>query len=182
MPSTPPATAWGARSGELDARTPADALLPEPDEHWVRAVDVEAPAGLVWRWLCQMRVAPYSYDLLDNLGRRSPQELTPGLDELALGQPVMTIFRLRSFARGEHLTIDGGSGVPLVPDMAISYVVEAVDAHRSRLAMHVLVRLSGPSRNPAGRVALALLRAGDLVMARRQLLNLKDLAERDARR
>ena len=175
----PPAAAWGARPEELTAATPADALHPDPDEHWVRAVDVAAPAELVWRWLCQMRVAPYSYDKLDNLGRRSPQELTSGLDELAVGQPVMTIFTLESFARNEHLTIRGRVALP---PMAVSYVVEPAGAERSRLVMHLLVRLPGPARNPAGRAALALLRAGDLVMARRQLLNFKELAERDATR
>ena len=38
------------------------------------------------------------------------------------------------------------------------------------------------TRNPLGRAAPAALRAGDLVMARRQLLDFKALAERDARR
>lgn len=182
MPSPAFATAWGAVPAELTARTPADALLPEPDEHWVRAVDVAAPPDLVWRWLCQMRAAPYSYDLVDNLGRRSPQALTPGLDELASGQRVMTIFTLESFARGEHLTILVRPRLWLLPAMAVSYVVTAAGEERSRLAMHVLVRLPPPARNPAGRAGLALLCAGDLVMARRQLLNLKGLAERDALR
>lgn len=174
-----PAAAWGARPEELTAPSPADALLPDADEHWVRAVDVAAPAELVWRWLCQMRAAPYSYDKLDNLGRRSPQELTPGLDELEVGQHVMTIFTLESFARGEHLTVKGRVSLP---PMAVSYVIEPAGEGRSRLVMHLLVRLPGAARNPVGRAGLALLRAGDLVMARRQLLNLKELAERDALR
>ena len=177
-----PTTAWNARPEELDARTPADALLPDADEHWVRAVDVAAPPDLVWRWLCQMRAAPYSYDVIDNLGRRSPQELAPGLEELEVGQRVMTIFTLESFAPGEHLTLRLRTRAGLLPPMAVAYVVSPGAAGESRLAMHVLVRLAPGTRNPLGRAALAALRAGDLVMARRQLLNFKALAERDARR
>lgn len=174
------ASSWGAQPGELRAPIPADALLPDPDERWLRAVDVAAPALLTWRWLCQLRAAPYSYDLVDNLGRRSPQELTPGLDALEHGQRVMTLFTLESWVPGEHLTLQARPRLPLLPALAVSYVLTPAGAAACRLAMHVLVRSPPLARNPPGRAGLALLRAGDLVMARRQLLNLAALAERDA--
>jgi hypothetical protein len=76
-------TSWGALDVERSEPLPCDELLPDADLVLHRAVDVAAPAPLAFRWLCQLRVAPYSYDPLDNAGRRSPRELTPGLDELA---------------------------------------------------------------------------------------------------
>lgn len=63
-----------------------DEILPEPGAVWFRAVTVNAPRTVVFRWLCQMKIAPYSYDLLDNLGRRSPRRLTPGTERLEIGQ------------------------------------------------------------------------------------------------
>ena len=98
--------AWGVDAIERHAPSPADLAAPDADEHWVRAIDVAAPPALLWRWICQLRRAPYSYDWIDNLGKRSPQQLTPGLDQPAVGQTVLRIFRIASFARDQHLTVD----------------------------------------------------------------------------
>jgi len=35
----------------------------------VAGVGVEAPVEAVWPWVAQVRLAPYSYDWIDNLGR-----------------------------------------------------------------------------------------------------------------
>jgi hypothetical protein len=59
----------------------------------------------VFSWLCQLRVAPYSYDLLDNIGRRSPRERNPELVRLEVGQRFMTVFALQSFVNGEQITL-----------------------------------------------------------------------------
>ena len=64
---------WGSTPGERDDAFACDRLVPHADDILFRAVDVAAPAAVVFRWLCQLRVAPYSYDKLDNGGRRSPQ-------------------------------------------------------------------------------------------------------------
>ncbi len=138
-----------------------------------RAIDVEAPQAVVFRWLCQLRAAPYSYDKLDNFGRRSPQELTPGLEQLERGQRVATIFRLVEFEPGESLTILHRGRV--FGEVACTYWAKRLGEERSRIVVKLVW---SPARGSlAGRLERALLPPGDLVMMRRQLLNLKELAE-----
>jgi hypothetical protein len=141
-----------------------------------RAVSVKAPPAQVFRWLCQLRAAPYSYDWIDNSGRTSPRQLTPGLDELAAGQTVMRIFTLVDFERGAHLTLqltDAPAG-RLFGDLAVTYRVDGAGAG-SRLVVKLTMRYP---RTLRGRAMRRLLPWGDLVMMRKQLLTLKRLAER----
>ena len=165
---------WGADAAERGASLPCDALLPDADLVLHRAVDVAAPAERTFRWLCQLRVAPYSYDWVDNLGRRSPRTLTPGLDRLAVGQPVMTIFTLESFVAGEHLTLrlTHPRGRRLFGTIVGTYAVRSRGPDASRL----LVRLRVAGLDPVRRRALPW---GDLLMMRKQLRTLASLAERD---
>src|SRR5215467_14289890 len=88
---------WGTTEAERELPFPCDRWLADADDALFRAVDVEAPAAVFFRWLCQLRVAPYSYDWIDNLGHQSPRRLTPGLDALAVGQRVMSLFELVEF-------------------------------------------------------------------------------------
>jgi hypothetical protein len=169
-------TSWGETAAERSAPLPCDGLLPDADLVLHRAVDAAAPAALVYRWLCQLRVAPYSYDLLDNLGRRSPRQLTPGLDELEVGQSMCRIFTLTSFTPGEQVTLrlTEPVGLRLFGRVVITYAVSASGPDTSRL----LARLRVAGLDPVRRRALAW---GDLVMMRKQLRTLAGLAERDAR-
>jgi hypothetical protein len=167
---------WGTTPAERAAPFPCDGVLPGWNLALHRGVSIAAPPPVVFRWLCQLRAAPYSYDWIDNLGRRSPRALTPGLEELAVGQPVMRIFDLVAFERDRHLTLRlRRPGV--FPPLAVSYVVVPA-AGDSRLLVKLVLRI-GPRRRE--RLAARLLAAGDWIMMRRQLLNLKSLAERTAR-
>ena len=168
---------WGTSAAERQLAFPCDALLPEPESQLYRGVTIKAAPEIIFRWLCQLRVAPYSYDWIDNAGRQSPTELIPGLDRLEIGQDVMTIFTLVDFKPNEHLTIrtkPASSGRSPFGDIAVSYLVVPQGAF-----CRLLVKLVG--RYPQtlrGRFTRRLLPWGDLIMMRRQLLNLKRLAEK----
>lgn len=167
---------WGSRAEERSEPFPCDELVSHPDITLYRAVSVEASPATVFRWLCQMRVAPYSYDLIDNLGKRSPQTLTPGTDHLEVGQQMMTIFRLASFTPNEQLTLTHRSR--LFGNLAVTYRVRADGKNGSRLVAKLVTRTNG---GVAGWLERLTLPAGDLVMMRRQLLNFARLAEKTPR-
>lgn len=177
---------WGATSAEVLRDYPADGLLRGRTTAMTRAVAVAAPQPLSWRWLCQIAVSPYSYDLLDNRGRRSPRELTPGADDLYVGK-LMMIFEITSFEPGHHWTgVTTPAAARLFGPVAVTYAAEpggpdgtdGSDGQESRMVCRLVCQVEGR----AARVRAPLLAWGDLVMMRKELLTLKRLAERDAGR
>jgi hypothetical protein len=83
---------------------PCDALIDDARTQADRAISISAPPAIVFSWLCQLRIAPYSYDILDNFGRRSPRQRTPELAQLETGQRFMTVFTLHSFIDCQQLS------------------------------------------------------------------------------
>ena len=158
---------WGVADREVLRRYPCDELVPSPAVQLWRGVTVETSPAQVWPWLCQVRLAPYSYDWLDNLGHRSPRELQwlpdpePGeaFTRIAGRFPVG---RVLSVAREEHLTAT-------IIGAVLSYVL-CREGDVTRLLLKIVL--------PRGLWYSAPLAVGDWPMARRQLLNLKALAER----
>jgi hypothetical protein len=173
---------WGTTAAERARRTPADDLVAVPTDRWTRGATSTADPATLWRWLCQLTVAPYSYDLVDNLGRRSPRTLTPGAEDLQVGQRLLMIFVIDSFVAGEHLTIRrrrrsaaeldhrGRTTSGPVGEFAVTYAVHD-DPAGSRLTATVVLDGTHP-------VVGKGLAWGDLVMMRRQLTLLCDLAAR----
>lgn len=157
-----PGEVWGATAEEVAAKLPCDDIFPDgmPAD---RALSVDAPPSLVWAWLCQIRLAPYSYDRLDNFGRPSPPVRTPDLVDLTVGDRFMRRFELASFERDNHITIKAGR-------VAITYAVTPEGAG-TRLVARAIFNGPGIIGRPLGYI--------DMIMMRRQLLNLKGHAERE---
>lgn len=171
-------TTWNVTPAERAATYPCDELMPGA-VRLDRAISIAAPPEIVFGWLCQLRVAPYSYDLLDNTGRRSPRNRSPELTELAVGQQFvrifgrMYVFELVSFDAGGQITLRQRGFGRLTRGVQVSntYAV-ASQGDGSRLRVRVL--FTGPWL--LGQT-LALV---NLVMMRKQLRVFKKLAEREA--
>ena len=158
---------WGATHDELARRYPCDDLVAEPALAAWRAVTIDASPERVWRWLIQVRLAPYSYDWIDNFGRRSPRELK-NLDDPEPGDPFTA-----SAGRplGRVLTVEHGVQLTArIMNATLTYRLVPAADNTTRLILKIVA--------PGPTFAATLLCLGDLVMARRQLLNFKKLAER----
>jgi len=172
------AATWGSTPAERAASYPAHDLLPRADVTLHRAIDVAAPPAVVFRRLCQLRVAPYSYDLLDNLGRRSPRALMPGLERLVVGQRFMTIFELAAFEQDRSLTLWLRRAQRIFGRLALTYEVRPRPGGSRLVAVLAVER----PRRVVARASTRALVYGDALMMRKQLRTLAALAARDAGR
>ena len=174
----PVSLTWGTEPEERSLTFPCDRFVQHFDAEYYRGITIRTRPQTIFRWLCQMRIAPYSYDWIDNLGRRSPQKLTPGMDELAIGQTFMYGFELIEFERNRLLTVRSKLdlfGSRIFGDIVASYLIIPHSSTDCRLLVKLIVRYV---RGPIGWLMRLLLPWGDLIMMRRQLLNFKMLSER----
>jgi hypothetical protein len=157
---------WNVTDDEVARHYPCDDFVHAPTLQAWRAVSVEATPEALWPWVGQIRIAPYSYDWIDNLGHRSPQQLM-GLSEPVVGEPFTTAATRRF---GRILSVDPPKQLTgEIIGAYISYVL-VPQGQTTRLLMKIVT--------PMSRWLAPALSVGDLVMARRQLLNIKRLAER----
>lgn len=160
---------WGVNDAEVARHYGCDDVVLEPTLEAWRGVTVLAAPEAVWARVKQVRVAPYSYDLVDNLGRRSPSELRD-LPDPVVGDPFT---RALGRDQGRVVAVDPGRELTArIMGAHMSYAV-LPQGSTTRLVLKVVM---GGHRWLAPAVSV-----GDLVMARKQLLNLKRLAEADQR-
>jgi hypothetical protein len=161
---------WGVSESEVRLAYPCDEFVTGPGLQAWRGIHIEAPAGAVWPWVAQIRLAPYSFDWIDNRGRRSPRELA-GLPEPQVGEGFTAV---GGRATGRIVSVDPGRQLTgTIMGAYLSYVLVPQADDTTRLLLKVTARTR--------RWAAPALSVGDLIMARRQLLNLKLLAERHHR-
>jgi hypothetical protein len=169
--------AWGTTEEDRAMSFPCDSHLIPPLVSYYRGVEVQAPKEVVFRWLCQIRIAPYSYDWFDNLGRQSPRELTPGLERLAVGQALLVMFRIVEFVENEHITVLGETFEWLAGQkIAMTYRVVPCTSSSCRIITKLAAH-HGPITF-LNRIRREYNPIGELPLMRKQLLTIKKLAEK----
>ena len=170
---------WGATAAERALTYPCDGYLPAPQHCFFRGVDVAAPAATMYRWLQQLRIAPYSHDWADNFLLPSPGRLTPRASRIAVGQRMMHVLSIVAFEPDRTLTLGPRSraATALLGRLYGTYVVTPRGADACRL--FVKVNAVYP-RSLYGRLVGGFMPWIDLFMMRKQLMRLKAHAERSA--
>ncbi len=168
---------WGATRDEIDGPVVGDALCPDARVIATRSITLLAPPHDVFPWLRQMgfrRAGWYSYDWLDNLGRRSATRIHSEWQDVVTGSTVPAgpmSFDAAIVEPPHAFVLRVGSNEK--PSRRLHFVRayelrEVPDV--TRLVTRVRIRVNVPG----GRLIERLLGAGDGVMVRRQLLNLKE--------
>lgn len=167
------------RSAPVDATGRSE--VADPAFRNERSIDIAASPERVWPWLAQMgfgRAGWYSWDLVDNLGRRSATELRPDwmvrragermpggpidFDVLVLDAPQLLVIAFGP-RRVRRWTIE----------FALAYRLRPTEAG-CRLTAVATARIDGP----LGRaVARGLLGPGDAFMVRKQLSGIRARSE-----
>jgi proline iminopeptidase len=190
---------WGASEEEARASLPGDDVLPVGATTSTMGTTIDAPPAAVWPWLVQMgceRAGWYSYDLLDNGGRPSAEQIVPDWQHVSLGDHLPSDptgrDRVRFTIEGIdpqralvlRASVDLRTGRAYDPsrghpadhsDSTWTFVLRELPRSRTRL----LARTRGQAYPPwrAAAVSLVLGLPSHVLMQTRQFKNLKRRAE-----
>jgi hypothetical protein len=81
---------WGATDQEVRRAMPGDEVIPQANST-TRGITIGAGPEEVWPWLVQIgygRAGWYSYDWIDNDGRRSADRIVPEFQDLRVGDQI----------------------------------------------------------------------------------------------
>jgi hypothetical protein len=159
-----------------------DALPAISDTHQMgrlRFIEIEAGKSHVFTWLSQLRVAPYSYDYIDNHGRRSPYFLVKDLPPLRNGTHCLLAFHVFAFEENSFLACRFCEPInsPLnlfIKGLYIEYRLVEKE-YNTQLWCKVLGIVN---RGIVSRTAFLIICGINRIMMKRQLKVIKKLSER----
>jgi hypothetical protein len=167
---------WGATPSEVARSMTGDDICPSARLIATRAITLDAPPSDVFPWLRQMgfgRGGWYSYDFVDNLGRRSARSINPKWQTLSNGDKVPggpASFTAMVVDSPRALVLALGDGSTRARKVVFTLAYELHDHSRgTRLVSRVRARIDVPAGHIIERLFLG---PGDGIMLRRQLLNL----------
>lgn len=79
--------------------------IPDTDcRELLRSVEINAGVPDIFVWLKQLRIAPYSYDFIDNKSRKSPEYIIENLPPLKVNTHYLLAFHIYDFAENSFIT------------------------------------------------------------------------------
>lgn len=164
--------------GDTSEPMPGDELIEAPHVSNDRGVLLQSPPDRVFAWLAQMgfgRAGWYSYDWIDNLGRRSAERIHPEWQVQAAGEQMPggpVAFDVTHLRRPDHLVLAVLDRRVLGHRLSftLAYRLRPIDSDGSATGLTTRARIR--TDGPLGRAISAALGFGDGIMVRRQLRGL----------
>lgn len=166
---------WGVVPEELARPLPGDELVPDPGAVETRGISIAATPAEIWPWLLQMgygRAGWYSYDWIDNDGRRSIDRIDPALQVLSVGDRIEMLPGFGPVVREivpEHHVLSGGD------NDTWCLLIQALPDGRSRLLSRW--RQDWP-KTLGTKVWTMVCDPGAFVMEQKMLRTIRDLSEK----
>jgi len=174
---------WGASVEERATQMPGDEYFaggPPVYLAMTRAVSIAAPPETVWPWLAQLGRGAgfYSLDRLDNGGKTSARHVISWVPPPQPGDAA-AIGYLRRVVPGRELTwwAPGASFLG-----AVSRLATDVSLRPEESGSRLVIRMSADAAGLTARPAMWVFMVIDSIMARRQLLGIKERAEKHGAR
>jgi hypothetical protein len=168
---------WGATEEELQSSVIGDDFCRDATLIATRSITIAAPPEKVFPWIRQMgfgRAGWYSYDWLDNLGRKSATAIHDEWQSVVAGDKVPSgpiSFTAAIVNEPRHFVLELKSQTKTSPRMHFTLAYELRDDPQGT---RLVTRMRSHIKTPLGPLFEKLiLGPGDGIMLRRQLLNLK---------
>jgi hypothetical protein len=192
---------WGATDAEVAAKLRGDELVPHAKAVATRAVTIDAPPEAVWPWVVQVgmgRAGWYTYDWFyqatksaDFVDGHSSDRIVPQLQDVKLRDKIMinsavgyfvdVIEKPRAFILHAGEAADAGKAFEPGKEPAeymnttLGWVLEPLPGGKTRLLARILEDGRGTGYNITSSPPL---RFGGFLMARANLLGIKERAEK----
>jgi len=144
----------------------------------LRRIEIKATASDIFIWLKQLRIAPYSYDFIDNRFRKSPDYIIQNLPPLKISAHFLLAFHITEFE--ENSFIAGRYCEPVnspvnlyMKDMYVEYRIEEKAANTI-----LWCKIKGYfNTDISSRGFFFIFSVVNKIMTERQLSNIKKLSE-----
>ena len=173
---------WGATPEEIQSPVVGDDLCPSATLIATRSITISAPPQDVFPWIRQMgfgRAGWYSYDWLDNLGRKSATSIHDEWQTVEAGDKVPSgpiSFTAAIVEAPRHFVLEIKSLGKKSPKLHFTLAYELRDdPHGTRLVTRMRSRISVPLGSLFEKLILG---PGDGLMLRRQLLTISQNASK----
>jgi hypothetical protein len=172
---------WGATDDEIQSPVVGDHICPDARIVATRSITISAPPNEVFPWIRQMgfkRAGWYSYDIIDNLGRKSATSIHEDWQDVTTGSQVpagLMSFTAAIVEPPRSFVLQVGS--PTRPMKRLCFTL-AYELRDDPAGTRLVTRMRSRVNVPTGVVIERLLLGpGDGIMLRKQLLNIAARAE-----